>query len=309
MNFLPIGRRYFKYIWKEKKLFCHRSEIFKLNEKVIKSVLDFKRYIPNLCYLVDLKDFLDDGKPQLKDLKLGGEFTLQDIRVRYWIKIIIRQNLDVVVKVIGMSDAIQIVKCLTLDLAKRYSTIYHYRALFQYEVKDEGYIMGRFMESKKDILDVIILTIRFTYRQGFQVYQCWNSTLTTDSGWVYVIRVGQMMMAELLQRHLKCFYNVNLFSLPLLMQEVLQLFKDDDEMESSKLQGKPSKYRFSIQKIMREAYKKWGKKPGEWYSPNQIVYVIYKIQSDNNIIYSCGLSFLPFYESQIDQRLFCNRCV
>ncbi|CAK68604.1 unnamed protein product (macronuclear) [Paramecium tetraurelia] len=116
MNFLPIGRRYFKYIWKEKKLFCHRSEIFKLNEKVIKSVLDFKRYIPNLCYLVDLKDFLDDGKPQLKDLKLGGEFTLQDIRVRYWIKIIIRQNLDVVVKVIGMSDAIQIVKCLVFIL-------------------------------------------------------------------------------------------------------------------------------------------------------------------------------------------------
>lgn len=62
MNFLPIGRRYFKYIWKEKKLFCHRSEKFKLNEKVIKSVLDFKKYIPNLCYLVDLKDFLDDGR-------------------------------------------------------------------------------------------------------------------------------------------------------------------------------------------------------------------------------------------------------
>lgn len=76
MNFLPIGRKYFKYIWREKKEFCNRSEKFKLNQKIIKSVLDFKKYIPNLCYLVDLKEFLDDTREKLKDLKLGGEFTL-----------------------------------------------------------------------------------------------------------------------------------------------------------------------------------------------------------------------------------------
>ncbi|CAK68605.1 unnamed protein product (macronuclear) [Paramecium tetraurelia] len=188
-------------------------------------------------------------------------------------------------------------------LSKWYSSNYFYRALFQYEVKEEGYIMGKLIESKEDILDVVIHTIRFTYREGFQAYQCQNSTLTTDSGWGCVIRVGQMMMAELLKRHLKCFYNVNLFQFPPLMQEVLQLFKDDDEMESLKVQGKPSKYGFSIQKIMRIAYEEWGKKPGEWYSPNQIVQAIYKILSDNNIIYSCGLSLLPFYESQIDLKV------
>ncbi|CAD8209017.1 unnamed protein product [Paramecium pentaurelia] len=185
-------------------------------------------------------------------------------------------------------------------LSKWYLTNYNYRALFQYEVKDEGYIMGQLIQKKEDILDVVIHTIRFTYRQGFQAYQCQDSYLTTDSGWGCVIRVGQMMMAELLKRHLKCFYNVDLFSFPSLLQEILQLFKDDDEMESLKGLERQLKYGFSIQKIMRIAYQEWGKKPGEWYSPNQIVQAIQKILSENNIPYCCSLSFVPFYESQID---------
>ncbi|CAD8208925.1 unnamed protein product [Paramecium pentaurelia] len=195
-------------------------------------------------------------------------------------------------------------------LSKWYQTNYNYRALFQYEVKEEGYIMGQLIERNEDILNVVIHTIRFTYRQGFQAYQCQDSALTTDSGWGCVIRVGQMMMAELLKRHLKCFYNVDLFSIPRLLQEVLQLFKDDDEMESQKGFVRPSKYGFSIQKIMRVAYKEWGKKPGEWYSPNQIVQAIYKILSENNITYCCGLGFVPFYESQIDLRaIFQEMCM
>lgn len=57
---------------------------------------------------------------------------------------------------------------------------------------------------------------------------------------------------------------------------------------------------------MRIAFKEWGKKPGEWYSPNQIVQAIYKILSENNIpcnfynlrVKDCyGIGFVPFYES------------
>lgn len=46
-----------------------------------------------LCYLVDLQDFLDLSIKVTnleKDLKLGGEFTLQDTRHKHYIKIIVR---------------------------------------------------------------------------------------------------------------------------------------------------------------------------------------------------------------------------
>ncbi|CAD8125755.1 unnamed protein product [Paramecium sonneborni] len=187
-------------------------------------------------------------------------------------------------------------------LSTWYCANYNFRALFQYEIKEEGYIMGQEIKRNEDILNSVIHTIRFTYRQGFQAYQCQDSNLTSDSGWGCVIRVGQMMMAELLKRHLKHFYKVDLFQVPNLLEDVLQQFNDDDEKESQKGIIIKAKHGFSIQKIMRIAFKEWGKKPGEWYSPNQIVQAIYKILSENNIPYCYGIGFVPFYESQIDLR-------
>lgn len=59
-------------MWQRDKLFMNRSEIFKLNRKIIKNPLDMMCYWNELKLISKVEEFFE----LKKDLKFGGMFSL-----------------------------------------------------------------------------------------------------------------------------------------------------------------------------------------------------------------------------------------
>ncbi|CAD8090250.1 unnamed protein product [Paramecium sonneborni] len=115
-------------------------------------------------------------------------------------------------------------------------------------------------------------TIWFSYRNKLPQLQ--YSTLTSDTGWGCMLRVGQMSLCQ----QIKYFYNINT---PEALTELIQQFADNDQNEFSNFLDQNDgdqkiKYKspFSIQKIVVETKKEIQKTPGEWYKPNDILFVL-----------------------------------
>ncbi|CAD8205837.1 unnamed protein product [Paramecium octaurelia] len=115
-------------------------------------------------------------------------------------------------------------------------------------------------------------TIWFSYRS--KIPQLQYSTLTSDTGWGCMLRVGQMALCQ----QIKYYYNL---SSSQELTELIQQFADNDEEELSKFMNRNDgdqtiqyKSPFSIQKIVVQTKLELQKSPGEWYKPNDILFVL-----------------------------------
>lgn len=95
-----------------------------------------------------------------------------------------------------------------------------------------------------------------TYRAIFPEMDSSNRNYVTDTGWGCMVRVGQMLMAQTLIRHLKINRKED-------MHPILKLFSDYDKKEM-----------FSIQNISQMAREEYELPPGKWFNPSQISYIL-----------------------------------
>jgi cysteine protease ATG4 len=142
------------------------------------------------------------------------------------------------------------------------------------------YLLGikYLLNNKKDYENFISdlkSRILMTYRHNFSNL---NNNFTSDIGWGCMIRSGQMMLAEVLLRYnlgrnwrLDIEKNKNHYSLA--HKDILSMFLDQPNKECY----------FSIHKIVHLGLQ-YGKKPGDWYGPETISYVIRDIVNLNDSI-------------------------
>lgn len=71
-----------------------------------------------------------------------------------------------------------------------------------------------------------------------------------------MVRVGQMLFAQVIKTHLRLIDRADII-------KILTMFSDFDKSQP-----------FSIHKIARLARIEYGLKPGEWYNPSQISFVL-----------------------------------
>jgi cysteine protease ATG4 len=93
-----------------------------------------------------------------------------------------------------------------------------------------------------------------TYRKNID--PLFNSKYVSDTGWGCMIRVGQMVLAQVLKKLLKDETN----------EKVICYFIDNIHKSDIKNQGL-----FSIQNIAEAAYLDFNLKAGEWYKPTHIL--------------------------------------
>ena len=96
-----------------------------------------------------------------------------------------------------------------------------------------------------------------------------------------MVRVGQMLFAEVLKRHKNVQEKEKL-------TEILTNFSDFDE-----------KAVFSIQNITRKARLEYGLKPGDWYNPSQIAYILSELYSKKGITGYEDLAFKVFHSGNL----------
>ena len=109
-----------------------------------------------------------------------------------------------------------------------------------------------FKEAFEDIIWV-------TYRENFRTVDS-TRLLNSDVGWGCTIRVGQMMLLSVLKRHLGMN---NLELIPKIQENCLSA-------------------PYSLHKVI-DIGKTIGKKPGDWYSPSGIGYVITKLLEESSV--------------------------
>lgn len=71
-----------------------------------------------------------------------------------------------------------------------------------------------------------------------------------------MVRVGQMMFAQVIKHHRKVTSRADILN-------ILSLFSDFDRDQP-----------FSIHRIARLARIEYGLKPGDWYNPSQIAFIL-----------------------------------
>jgi cysteine protease ATG4 len=125
--------------------------------------------------------------------------------------------------------------------------------------------------SDKRILNTLIQNIpKLCYVKNFPKIQ--NSILTSDIGWGCTIRSCQMMLLYGYLLHFNILYEEERIFKPKLYSKILNIFNDN-------YTGK-----LSIHSVCFFG-EKINKKPGDWYGPNTISYII-------NSIYSCYQNLL-----------------
>ncbi len=109
-----------------------------------------------------------------------------------------------------------------------------------------------------------------------------------------MIRVGQMLFAEILKRHKAMAKETNSEKKLSLqedkkeLQEILANFNDFDETAV-----------FSIQNVARVAKKEYNLKPGDWYNPSQIAYILSILYEKRKIKGFEKLSFKVFHSGNL----------
>lgn len=99
--------------------------------------------------------------------------------------------------------------------------------------------------------------IWITYRSGFpELLKGADSSFVTDTGWGCMIRVGQMLFAQLIKDYLK------------------PKNSHDYELICSYFNDFTDSMPFSIQRIARLGKKEFNLSPGQWYNPAQIAYIL-----------------------------------
>jgi len=77
-----------------------------------------------------------------------------------------------------------------------------------------------------------------------------------------MVRVGQMLFAEVIKHHLKRTLKSEILN-------ILTFFSDFDKTQP-----------FSIHKIARIARIEYGLKPGDWYNPSQISFILAELHEE-----------------------------
>ncbi|CAD8070267.1 unnamed protein product [Paramecium primaurelia] len=154
------------------------------------------------------------------------------------------------------------------DSEKRLRQISNSIYILNHLINDELEVDQK-MEKLKTLFES---TIWFSYRT--KIPQLQYSTLTSDTGWGCMLRVGQMALCQ----QIKYFYNLNTQQE---LTELIQQFADNDEEELSQFMNRNDgdltiqyKSPFSIQKIVVQTKQELQKLPGEWYKPNDILFVL-----------------------------------
>ena len=130
-----------------------------------------------------------------------------------------------------------------------------------------AYLLGRQFQSNPANVQETNLSIAatfrdiiwITYRSGFPelLKDCGNdSSFVTDTGWGCMIRVGQMLFAQFLRDYLR----------PASKDEYSEICEHFNDFHHDAT--------FSIQKIARLGKKEFNLKPGQWYNPAQIAYIL-----------------------------------
>ena len=140
-------------------------------------------------------------------------------------------------------------------------------------------ILGNKIKEEKKLNHLINSIPKLSYVKDFPKIQ--NSTLTTDKGWGCTIRSCQMMLLYGYLVHYNLLDTENMFCNSTLYYKIIDNFNDN---YISKL---------SIHSICFFG-EKINKKPGDWYGPNTISYII-------NTIYNC-------YETILGIRLYYSNC-
>ena len=128
------------------------------------------------------------------------------------------------------------------------------------ELRMANYVYEKF---KEDFHSRIWLT----YRRDFSVLQ--RSSLNSDTGWGCMIRSGQMILAQALVQHFLGRDWIWKDSKPpdetnVLHRKIIKWFLDD--LNSSQ-------HPFSLHELVKIGHK-MGKKPGDWFGPASISFVL-----------------------------------
>eukprot|EP00825_Cyclidium_porcatum_P046237 TRINITY_DN7218_c0_g1_i3.p1 TRINITY_DN7218_c0_g1~~TRINITY_DN7218_c0_g1_i3.p1 ORF type:complete len:369 (-),score=55.56 TRINITY_DN7218_c0_g1_i3:732-1838(-) len=153
-------------------------------------------------------------------------------------------------------------------------------------------------------------TIWFSYKNKFLplipyyvqnkelVSQFYKKAYDSDSGWGCMIRAGQMIFGEALQR----YRNKRLAKdKKAALTSIIQSFIDNDENQMKS-------FPYSIQKIVKCAYKKFTLLPGQWYTPNRILFVLQSLHQgdqDQNLRQTEKVYPLDGYEN-LRMEIFMN---
>lgn len=159
----------------------------------------------------------------------------------------------------------------------------------------------------KDIENFIDKILWFSYRKNFPILKPTNQkTFISDTGWGCSIRVGQMLFAETLKRHMRDYLNLDISD-----EKIVELFDDMEQF--------PLKSPFSIQQIARTSAEMFNIMPGSWYRFTHVFMIfeqIYKDFAQENIpkleclLFSDGILFFnQIYEknTQYSKCLSCQK--
>lgn len=123
-------------------------------------------------------------------------------------------------------------------------------------------ILGTKLETESQVKQAVEARPWFTYRNGFS--KIGNSSLTSDAGWGCAVRVGQMLLAEVLNR----LKNSDRLVKP--DSEILEKFLDIDDSP------------FSLQKLVLAFSRDDETKIGTWLGPNNVCHSIKQLVENYN---------------------------
>lgn len=136
-------------------------------------------------------------------------------------------------------------------------------------------------QTQQKIYDIFQSTPWLTYRSGFpELPNEVVGSYVSDTGWGCMVRVGQMLFAQVIKHHKKLTEKADILN-------VISLFNDFDKSQP-----------FSIHKIARLARIEYGLKPGEWYNPSQISFVLSELHK-NSIADALKLKFYVFHSGNL----------
>ena len=146
---------------------------------------------------------------------------------------------------------------------------------YLWNLKSETYLLGTcYKPNQKEKFQADLKTVLwFSYREGFPILPCSDSkkySYSSDWGWGCMIRVGQMMLAEVLKRNIFTIdgeYLTHMLDHSLV--KICEYFADINE--------KPLDAPFSIHGICNEALLELKKEPGKWYTSSGIIFILKSI--------------------------------
>ena len=171
---------------------------------------------------------------------------------------------------------------------------------------DKLYILGRtflttpanLTQVQGEIYEIFMSTPWITYRAGFpELPNELVGSYVSDTGWGCMVRVGQMLFAQVIKHHKRINDKQE-------MANILNLFSDFDK-------GQP----FSIQKIACRARVEYGLKPGDWYNPSQIAFILAELHEQYlaseiglkvKVFNSGNLFFDSLAENMFERKIACK---